>query len=99
MEGFISSTLGLNASQIAITDLFVEPGTAISQASQTVKLRVDLTATPSADHTAATVRLTCPYAPSHDVWYLQETCSTLCGAGDSPTDPCCTAPETLTVVY
>ncbi|CAL5224259.1 g6916 [Coccomyxa viridis] len=47
MEGFMSSTLSLNASNIAITDLVVEPGSLISQASQTVKLRVDLTATPS----------------------------------------------------
>ena len=43
----MSSMLGFNASHIAITDLVVEPGFVISQASQTVKLRADLTATPS----------------------------------------------------
>ncbi len=56
MEGFMSSTLSLNASHIAITDLVVEPGSVISQASQTVKLRVDLTATPSGASTATMVR-------------------------------------------
>ena len=56
MEGFMSSTLSLNASHIAITDLVVEPGSVISQASQTVKLRVDLTATPSGASSATMVR-------------------------------------------
>lgn len=51
----MSSTLSLNASNIAITDLVVEPGSVISQASQTVKLRVDLTATPSGASSATMV--------------------------------------------
>ena len=56
MEGFVSSTLSINASHIQISDLVVEPGTAITQSSATVKLRVALTATPAASGSAPMVR-------------------------------------------
>ena len=56
MQSFVSSTLAINASHIQITDLVVEPGTSISQSSATVKLRVDLTATPAASGSAPMVR-------------------------------------------
>lgn len=85
MEGFMSSTLSLNASHIAITDLGVEPGSVISQASQTVKLRVDLTATPSADNTAAMVCQSCRPAPAQCAWYLRVLIQTLQRQGFSDT--------------
>ena len=56
MEGFVSSTLAINASHIQISDLVVEPGTAILQSSASVKLRVTLTATPAASGSAPMVR-------------------------------------------
>lgn len=56
METFLSATLALNASHIAITDLVVEPGTTISQGSQSVKLRADLTVTPADSFSAPMVR-------------------------------------------
>lgn len=56
MQSFMSSTLNLNASHVAITDLVVEPGTAISQQLQSVKLTVDMTATPADSESAPMVR-------------------------------------------
>jgi hypothetical protein len=57
VQSFMSSTLNVNASHVAITDLVVEPGTAISQQSQLVKLTVEMAATPADSESAPMVRV------------------------------------------
>ncbi len=57
MQSFMSSTLNLNASHVAITDLVVEPGNVISQQSQSVKLTVEMAATPADSESAPMVRV------------------------------------------
>lgn len=56
LQSFISSTLGINASHITITDLVIAPGASLGSNSQSVNLRMDFTVSPPDSFSAAQAR-------------------------------------------
>ena len=58
LEAFVGGVVGLNVSHLAVADLALAPGAAISESAAEVALRAELLAAPSDSYNAPVVRRT-----------------------------------------
>ncbi len=59
LEAFVGGVVGLNVSHLAVADLALAPGAAISESAAEVALRAELLAAPSDSYNAPVVRRAC----------------------------------------